>query len=464
MMQRFRSSASDPYVPSIFPVSKAGILEDPHSFLTRNGEDLEHSENMSHPCIPRPPAPPSLTDTQTAPTMSRGNSIASYNDNGASFGQPFEMLRVGSLQSSFEESLMSTSPKSVLGKRQHEDIAVATSQPMLRSQTNLSTRSNSSNLSARAKERLAVQNQRAQSTNILPRPVQCRNDHDNSVGRTGATGAKKKEVIDKPPYQRPKHPRVYCKACEEYPEGFRGEHELRRHQAAKHAEQVEKWVCQEAPDSEIQPEVPLSRCKACQGSKKYGAYYNAGAHLRRAHFNKKPRSGSRRLDPSQRSQSSNSNGQEWPPMDVLKKWMRKVVVSSNPADTMTFQASTENQQLSDDTSLSIDIYPTSSPDSRPRELFFDNMGPITESGIQATSFSDLTLDTAIIGSDASESAFTPFTPSITEFSYTLSSGGAGSICAMSMSTGNIIPNNFVEDWTEYSGILESEELAMAFDS
>ncbi|KAL6869016.1 hypothetical protein ACO1O0_000339 [Amphichorda felina] len=104
-------------------------------------------------------------------------------------------------------------------------------------------------------------------------------------------------------------------------EGFRGEHELRRHTDAKHAALVKRWVCKE-PESQAptapQPVVPLSKCKACLTQKNYGAYYNAAAHLRRAHFN--PHRGGK------------ASG-DWPPMSVLKDWMQEVRhVASNPPD------------------------------------------------------------------------------------------------------------------------------------
>ncbi|EXF79616.1 hypothetical protein CFIO01_07298 [Colletotrichum fioriniae PJ7] len=116
----------------------------------------------------------------------------------------------------------------------------------------------------------------------------------------------------RPAYQRPPLRRVYCIKCNEYPEGFRGEHELRRHTDAKHASLVRRWVCTE-PDTYSptlpQPVIPLAKCKACVTQKRYGAYYNAAAHLRRAHFN--PHRGGK------------ASG-DWPPMTILKDWMREV--------------------------------------------------------------------------------------------------------------------------------------------
>ncbi|KAH7326693.1 hypothetical protein B0I35DRAFT_475313 [Stachybotrys elegans] len=136
----------------------------------------------------------------------------------------------------------------------------------------------------------------------------------------------------KPVYQRPPVRRVFCVKCNENPEGFRGEHELRRHTEAKHAALVKRWVCS-APDElrsvSPQPVVPLSSCKACMTQKHYGAYYNAAAHLRRAHFN--PHRGGR------------ASG-DWPPMTILKDWMREV---RQPIDSITIHDSSSEGEDDD---------------------------------------------------------------------------------------------------------------------
>lgn len=127
----------------------------------------------------------------------------------------------------------------------------------------------------------------------------------------------------RPSYTRPPLRRVHCTKCHEYPEGFRGEHELRRHTDAKHAALVRRWVCTEPQDqlpNATQPVISLAKCKACVTQKRYGAYYNAAAHLRRAHFN--PHRGGK------------ASG-DWPPMSILKDWMREVRQSSDVVDDVS---------------------------------------------------------------------------------------------------------------------------------
>ena len=133
-------------------------------------------------------------------------------------------------------------------------------------------------------------------------------------------------VVVKPTYQRPKRDRVFCKECDDHPDGFRGEGELRRHQDRQHKKMIKKWVCVQPPGPDHpKPAQSLLRCKACtQQQKKYRAHYNAAAHLRRAHFRPKPRGGWKSSEVDEANRRGGKAGGDWPPMSELKHWIMEV--------------------------------------------------------------------------------------------------------------------------------------------
>lgn len=119
----------------------------------------------------------------------------------------------------------------------------------------------------------------------------------------------------KPSYIRPPHPRVYCDKCIAHPEGFRGDHELRRHTDREHASTRKMYVIKDISKGKTL----LAKCKACQSGKKYGVDYNAAAHLRRQHFKPKTRSKNKQKIPATIDQTV-------PEMAELRKWMEEVEV------------------------------------------------------------------------------------------------------------------------------------------
>lgn len=199
-------------------------------------------------------------------------------------------------------------------------------------------------LKLRAKEALVRQNvNAAKSRHLQPKPAAdaTKKEASEPVNAKGKDG---KAVITKAKYERPKHPKVQCNLCNENPEGFRGEHELRRHTEAKHKPTVKKWICRDPGLAGIQhaetATKPLSDCKHCSSRKLYGAYYNAAAHLRRTHFRVKPtRKGLSSKNGPKASSSSLSaeekrggkGGGDWPPMSELKLWMMEVTVPLDQA-------------------------------------------------------------------------------------------------------------------------------------
>ena len=205
---------------------------------------------------------------------------------------------------------------------------------MERSVSKDSIKSNSS-LQLRAKEVLARQNISAMSRHLQPKPAAgpATQEVSDSLNSSATDG---KAAIAKTKYERPKHPKVLCNQCNEHLEGFRGEHELRRHTEAKHKSMVKKWICRDPSDYGIphsETAVKLLRdCKQCSQQKPYGAYYNAAAHLRRTHFKVKPpksapgpKNGQTKVE-EEKEKRGGKGGGDWPSMAELKLWMVEVTL------------------------------------------------------------------------------------------------------------------------------------------
>ncbi|KAK0613239.1 hypothetical protein B0T14DRAFT_437217, partial [Immersiella caudata] len=218
--------------------------------------------------------------------------------------------------------------------------------------SNVSMKSASSvTLKLRAKEALARQNSNATKSRVLQPKLAADIVKREAPEPPSSKGKDGKAPISKAKYERPKHPKVHCTLCNENSEGFRGEHELRRHTEAKHKPTVKKWICRDPgvagiPHAETATK-PLGDCKHCSSRKLYGAYYNAAAHLRRTHFRLKPTrkglGGSKNGGKGSSSSSAKAEekrggkgGGDWPCMAELKLWMVEVTVPKDeenaPAD------------------------------------------------------------------------------------------------------------------------------------
>jgi hypothetical protein len=228
---------------------------------------------------------------------------------------------------------------------------------MEKCQSNESTSSSSSTSSSRNKQRLQAQINLAAARPLMPKG----GSDDNAMSRENSSqsmtrieskdGSQDKVAISKPTYQRPKHDRVFCKQCDSHRDGFRGEHELRRHQDREHKLMVRKWVCIEPPSGQNHPKpvLPLSRCKACgQQKKKYGAYYNAAAHLRRTHFKPKAKGRSKNSKVDEAAKRGGKAGGDWPSMAQLKFWMMEVEEPA-PAYPLTASQQEETDDSDDET-------------------------------------------------------------------------------------------------------------------
>ncbi|KAI8938027.1 hypothetical protein NX059_005701 [Plenodomus lindquistii] len=113
--------------------------------------------------------------------------------------------------------------------------------------------------------------------------------------------------------------RLKCPVCTDYPDGFRSEHELRRHTNRVHRKARKVWMTIDtSPDKTF-----LANCKACQTGKRYNECYNAASHLRRMHFHPHKR-GERKMTAAE-ARRGGKPGDLDPPMDILKaNWLREV--------------------------------------------------------------------------------------------------------------------------------------------
>ena len=199
------------------------------------------------------------------------------------------------------------------------------------SEGNVSDASASSSTCSRQLRREREINAQAAARKIAPKAIESNDETESSPSNaqmaeiTSQDGSSKTVgVLTKTPYVRPQHPKIMCQYCKERPEGFRGTHELDRHIARAHAPSRKGYICVDhSSDKKF-----LANCKHCRNKKVYGAYYNAAAHLRRAHFHPRKRGRKGKND----EKRGGIGGGDHPPMDYLKMhWIKEVDVDNNPS-------------------------------------------------------------------------------------------------------------------------------------
>lgn len=393
--------------PSDFVAKISGSYGGPTSYPTPTSPDdtasfQQDANSYSQPsqygwnppfsgfATPDTPTSCGLTTASTLTSdLSRQSSIA-----GSSFAGAFDMLRVQSNFSHFsdcapieEVSHSDLSPvkseSSMVGQDGHRTLSFAVGAPSRESfstshypfipaagaghppkssqnspqdmQPSLSAQSDSSISSTssqhRAQRRRQEQLQGARpikpkaSEGIAAPLVMLREPSDHKMIRIQSEDGSSKDVaaIAKVPYQRPVHPKIKCAYCNEHPEGFRGEHELRRHTERMHSMRRKMWVTVDASaDGSF-----LKSCKQCRAGKKYGAYYNAAAHLRRAHFNPRKRG---RKSKGEEKRGGKAGGDQ-PPMEYLKQhWMKEVedIMPDPAASADVANEANDDEECTDD--------------------------------------------------------------------------------------------------------------------
>lgn len=325
----------------------------PRTYLSTTGTTLSRDDMPFHDM---PSAPPSMVSTssvaehpwpmtrenshvQASPNMHRMPSFSSFGEEphfgqGApNYSQPSspwkgsdlnnDLFAIGNgIASSLNQygPLENLFPSSASMERENSNISI------------MSTKSTASNLERRLKKatKRAIQNSKA--TAIAPMPLLLPpNTTTPVVSRKGHA----LQVVDKNKL-KPKPPKL-CPHCDEYPNGFRGDHELRRHIKAKHRRTVKKYICRDPTTLGVSTELtalhPLAECKVCASGKLYGAYYNAAAHLRRTHFTVKS-TRAKGDDASVSKRNAGRGGGSWPPMEHLQPWLQGVTVEGDESGSL----------------------------------------------------------------------------------------------------------------------------------
>ncbi|KAF2850739.1 hypothetical protein T440DRAFT_554899 [Plenodomus tracheiphilus IPT5] len=210
-----------------------------------------------------------------------------------------------------------------------EDMRRSTS--ISSSESSMSDGSMPSSIYSRHSRREREINAQAASRKIAPKAVELIDETESMTSnaqmariRSEDGSSKTVGLLSKTPYVRPSHPKIMCSFCNERPDGFRGTHELERHVARAHAPSRKGYICIDAStDGKF-----LANCKHCRNKKVYGAYYNAAAHLRRAHFHPRKRGRKGKND----EKRGGIGGGDDPPMEYLKQnWIREVEVDNKPS-------------------------------------------------------------------------------------------------------------------------------------
>ena len=263
-----------------------------------------------------------MHDSHTFNTQSTSN--GSQNSDLSPFNPSLSFLHAGGVTDD-----ASSSPVSNLATCYTSPSTVVHDNTMTRSLSSESTESSKSRSSRRSLQEV-VQGQGARhikpkedSTSMSRQP-----SSSSCVGadmaRARSEDGLKVGIPKNPTYVRPQHPKVFCHQCNIKPEGFRGPHELRRHVENKHSSTRTVWVCKDrSSDQKF-----LSKCKACNDGKRYGAYYNAAAHLRRIHFHAKEKGKKGKGNSKEKPRGGDGGGDD-PPMEIIKLWIEASQVSKD---------------------------------------------------------------------------------------------------------------------------------------
>lgn len=340
--------------PSTLPPATSADLVwtgPPQQELQEQQEPFGNNGSLSASLYPSQPTLTGAVDmsrSTTTESLCGGFGMISFDSKGSSFDPDFlnpyfsaDSLRtashantlpdplsaVDSPEFSFTESdpvSFSTFTPSTFSLHQPVSSDVSPSQAV-QMKPSLSEESDNSSRSCQSRAARRTQEQIAQGSRRIAPKLKTHNSSPAKIPgqpkmiRISSSDGTAKEVaaIPKASVQRPPRQKTYCDLCNDQPEGFHGEHELRRHKERVHAAVRKVWICKDiSPDKKF-----LANCKACRNGKRYGANYNAAAHLRRTHFNPRQRGRGRGVESEKRGGKGGGNH---PPMETLKHWMVQV--------------------------------------------------------------------------------------------------------------------------------------------
>jgi hypothetical protein len=210
------------------------------------------------------------------------------------------------------------------GSKHSADTTSCTSMNRTTSQT--STSSDSSNSSDSPQQKAATRRLK-QIANGVAQPLLPKATNPANKPAPKPIANQKQQIPRLPTQPKSKQPLACtepnCKTT------LRGPHELNRHWENVHAPIKTVWICVQPPVSPSipQPKKRLEICKQCINHKQYNVYYNAAAHLKRAHFcpskrGRRPRGEVGAAPPTQAEKGS------CPTIEEMKAqgWLMKITV------------------------------------------------------------------------------------------------------------------------------------------
>lgn len=197
---------------------------------------------------------------------------------------------------------------------------------MQRTDSQISTSTTSSTNSIASQQKAAARRQK-QIANGASQPLLPKILASNLKPAPKPIAAPKQQISRLPSHHKPKTP-LQCSDCAIT---LRGPHELQRHWDNVHAPVKRVWICVQPEQSPFKPKKTLDICKQCKQGKQYNVYYNAAAHLRRAHFCPSKRGRRPRGEVATSALTLSIERSRGPSIVELKAhgWLRQIIVPNS---------------------------------------------------------------------------------------------------------------------------------------